>query len=279
MKVYESTAIPLVLAVLLLVGAAGTALAQSWPVALPVPGGIAVLEIDHDGEAAPEVRYGDSRVMVLRSDGRWRAVVGIPLDADAGEHAIEIPVSGARIPFEVLPKDYEAQHITLENRALVTPPRETLDRIAAETRRMNEAYRLWTDAAEVPVPFLLPVEGRESSAFGLRRFFNGEPRRPHSGIDLAAPLGTPIRSPAPGVVIDTGDYYFNGRTVFVDHGQGLITMYCHLDEILVEDGTRVRRGDVLGTVGMSGRATGPHLHWTVSLNGARVDPRLFLAND
>lgn len=124
-----------------------------------------------------------------------------------------------------------------------------------------------------------PVRGRESSAFGLRRFFNGEERNPHSGLDVAMPTGTPVVAPAPGKVVLTGDFFFNGNSVFIDHGQGLITMVCHLHNIGVTEGTEVQAGDQIGTIGATGRATGPHLHWTVSLNNARIDPRLLLADD
>lgn len=123
--------------------------------------------------------------------------------------------------------------------------------------------------------FDAPVPGRQSSPFGLRRYFNGEPRNPHSGLDFAAPTGTPVKSPADGRVLLIGNFYFNGQTIFIDHGQGVITMFCHLSEIAYLPGDTVKRGDVVGKVGNTGRSTGPHLHWNVSLNNARVDPALF----
>ena len=124
---------------------------------------------------------------------------------------------------------------------------------------------------------MLPVHGRYSSPFGLRRFFNEQARKPHSGLDIAATQGTPIKAAASGTVINTGDYFFNGNTVFIDHGQGLITMYCHMHRIDVKESEYVTVADVIGTVGQSGRVTGAHLHWSVLLNQTMVDPTLLLS--
>lgn len=137
---------------------------------------------------------------------------------------------------------------------------------------MSAQYRRFTEPAGSPLPFLSPVDGLLSSSFGRRRVLNGERRSPHSGLDIAADTGTPVANPAPGTVTLVGDFYFNGNSVFVDHGGGLISMMCHLSRIDVADGQRVARGDVLGLVGATGRVTGPHLHWSVSMNGNRVDP-------
>jgi murein DD-endopeptidase MepM/ murein hydrolase activator NlpD len=124
--------------------------------------------------------------------------------------------------------------------------------------------------------FIWPVKGRISTPFGLRRYFNGKPRSPHKGIDIAVPKNTAIKSPANGLVVLTGNYFFIGNAVLINHGQGLITVYCHLNKILVKPRQKVKKGQVIGYVGQTGRATGPHLHWGVSLNDTPVNPELFL---
>ena len=126
--------------------------------------------------------------------------------------------------------------------------------------------------------FKWPLAGVMSSPFGLKRFYNDQARRPHGGIDIAAPEGTPIIAPADGWVVDTGDYFFNGNSVFIEHGLGLQTFYAHLSKIHVKLGDKVEPGDLIGEVGATGRVTGPHLHWSVGLNGTWIDPNLVLAN-
>ena len=240
----------------------------------PVPGGVAVIDLG-DGPAAPQVRYQNKSALVIREDGqRWIAIVGIPLTVTPGQQRLQ--VDGSPRSFQVQPREYRAQHIPLKNQRQVTPNRDDLKRIERELAEQTAAYRQFSPNQPSNLLFDRPVEGRLSSPFGLRRFFNGEERNPHSGLDFAAPSGTPIKAPAAGRVILTGDYFFNGKTVFLDHGQGLISMFCHLSAIDVKVGDLLGRGDILGKVGATGRATGPHLHWNVSLNDARVDPAIFI---
>jgi murein DD-endopeptidase MepM/ murein hydrolase activator NlpD len=254
------------------------AAAQELPRALAVPGGIAIVKL---GAAAqkPEAHYQGERVLVSRYQGEWLALVGLDLSSKPGRHTLQTRSGGktTRHHFEVRDKKYEEQHITLQNKRMVDPYAQDLERIRADQARSRTAFASWDTTRDAELGFVTPVAGRLSGTFGKRRFFNGQPRNPHSGLDIAAPTGAPILAPAAGRVIETGDYFFNGNTVFIDHGEGLITMFCHMDRIDVKVGELLQRGDPVGTVGMTGRVTGPHLHWTISLNNNRVDPALFLS--
>lgn len=246
-----------------------------------VPGGVAVIALgDRTAIAeAPQAYYGDQPLMVLQdSDDTWIALMGIDLKAEPGMHSIRVDSNQGRhdIPFTVAHKDYEAQHIRLKNQKHVTPDPEQVKRYQREYEEQMKAYSSFRAVMPSNISLDRPVQGRLSSPFGLRRFFNGEERNPHSGLDFAVPHGTPVKAPADGVITIVADYFFNGKTVFIDHGQGLITMYCHLSEFDVKVGDVVSRGQVIARVGATGRATGPHLHWNVSLNNARVDPALFI---
>lgn len=241
----------------------------------PVPGGVAVVDLG-DAAQRPAARYRDRPVLVLREDGRrWIAVVGLPLTVKAGREQLQLD-DGSTRSFAVAARHYREQRITLKNQQQVTPNAANLARIERELAVQNDAYRQFSARQPSNLLFDRPVNGPLSSPFGLRRFFNGEERNPHSGLDFAVPAGTPVKAPAAGRVILVGDYFFNGKTVFVDHGQGLIGMFCHLSQIGVKVGDELARGAVLGKVGATGRATGPHLHWNVSLNDARVDPAIFI---
>lgn len=257
--------------------------AQALPQHAPRPGGVAVIELGPaggDGEAAPKVVFDERRALTVRRDGRWYAVVGIPLDQPTGRAAFTV-LRADQPPqersFEVSAHAYREQHITVENRDYVEPRPAQLERIGRERKIIDAALVNWRDELLADVGLVPPVDGPRSSSFGLRRFFNGEPRSPHKGMDIAANKGTPVAAAARGVVTATGDYFFNGRTVIVDHGQGLVTMYCHLDRIDVEEGERLAAGTPIGAVGATGRVTGAHLHFGTYLNGTAVDPALLLA--
>jgi murein DD-endopeptidase MepM/ murein hydrolase activator NlpD len=246
----------------------------------PVPGGVAAISLGSVETVKPAVRFGSKRVMVVNLDDQWTALVGLPLTILPGSKIISVQQPGKNdekmVSFQVKPKTYPEQRITLKEKKYVTPDKEQLARINREASHIREQFSVWRDTPTVPLLFDWPVEGRLSSPFGLKRFFNDKPRKPHSGIDIAASEGTDILMPLPGEVLDTGNYYFNGNTVFVDHGQGMISMFCHMSKISVKKGESLARGQKVGEVGMTGRVTGPHLHWSLSLNQNRVDPMLFL---
>jgi len=255
----------------------GLSQALELPLQDTVPGGIAIIKLNENGDTTPRVSYKNKPVMVVKYQQAWHALIGIPLTAKIGQHSITSKHEGKNnnYTFQVTDKQYETQHLTIKNKRKVNPNADDMKRIGKETKKINAALAHWDDNFYTnSLQLDLPVQGRLSSPYGLRRFFNEQPRKPHSGIDIAAAKGTPINAPASGKVILTGNFFFNGNTAFVDHGQGLITMYCHMDSIKVKDGQLIKRGEQIGSIGMTGRVTGPHLHWSISMNNARIDPRL-----
>jgi murein DD-endopeptidase MepM/ murein hydrolase activator NlpD len=237
----------------------------------PVPGGIAVIELPPMTSSA---RFRGQSVMVVSEGGKRHAVVGLPLDTTPGQQTIDTAIG--RLAFEVEDKNYPTQHVRIKDKAKVDLSEQNLARVEREHAEIAAVKKQFTPLADPDLDFVAPADGPKSGRCGVRRVFNGQPRAPHVGLDFSVPKGAPIRSAAAGSVLATADYFFNGKTVYVDHGQGLITMYCHLDRIEVEPGHPVLKGERLGRAGATGRASGPHLHWSVILNGAMVDPELFL---
>ncbi len=252
----------------------------SLPQSSSVPGGVAVVPLCSVAVCtdAPQAWLGEQPVLVTSDNGQWDAVVGLSLDTKPGTHELRVRIGSetGMQHFTVNPKDYPEQHITLKDKSKVELSPTDLARAEREIATIRELKRHWRAAQDTDLAFILPAEGELAGRFGVHRFFNGEPRLPHSGLDVVVKRGTPIGASAQGVVLAVDEYFFNGKTVFVDHGNGLITMYCHLDRIDVQPGVTVGKGQQIGLSGMTGRASGPHVHWSVVLNGVMVDPELFI---
>lgn len=249
-----------------------------WPQSLQVPGGVARLSLGPSAQR-PVAHQGELPLLVVGDVIEWTAIVGIPLSSATGEAAITVQIPGGgqrQITYSIAPKRYSEQQLKVSPRTVDLSP-EDLARHERERAHQETVMATFSQPLPAVLRMRVPVPGRRSSSFGLRRVFNGQARNPHSGMDIAAGTGTPVVAPLPGRVIDTGDYFFNGGTVWLDHGGGLLSMYCHLSATDVQTGDVLATGARLGAVGATGRVTGPHLHWGVMLNRAMVDPALFLA--
>jgi len=255
-----------------------TSAANAIPEHAPRPGGTAVVAIGANSDSRPIVMFDDQRVLVLRREDEWVAVIGIPLNQSIGTAKAIVRIvdqESSTITFEVKHHAYREQRLTVA-KAYVDLTEEQLQRAGRDRKIIDGALQNWRDVDLTDLSLIEPVAGRRSSSFGLRRFFNEQPRAPHKGMDVAANLGTAVIAPGDGTVTATGHYFFNGNTVIIDHGQGFVTMYCHLDEIGVEEGQQLIAGMPIGKVGATGRVTGPHLHFGTYLNGTAVDPALLL---
>jgi murein DD-endopeptidase MepM/ murein hydrolase activator NlpD len=248
---------------------------QAQPRQSLVPGGIAIIKLEPGNDAG--YRFQGKPVLVTAIDGKPGALVGLPLSLEPGEYFIERRSANQVFKkfFKVKQKQYSTQHITITDDRKVNPYASDMERILAEKKRQQKAANHYS-LVDVDVNLLVPVEGIRSGSFGKRRIFNGQKRRPHSGMDIAADQGTPVRAPSAGRVIELGDFFFSGKLIYIEHGQGMVSLFAHLSEINVSLGDQVAKGQIIGRVGATGRVTGPHLHWSLGLNGNWIDPALFL---
>ena len=243
-----------------------------------VPGGVARVDFG-PSDRTPRAHLNDLPLLVTRHADGWSAFVGIPLDWRAGSTLWVTAELGdaalARFGIAVGNKQYATQRLTVAP-GKVELSAANLARHEREQVYLRALLRTFSETRPANLVMAPPVPGPRSSSFGLRRVFNGQPRSPHNGMDFAAPFGTQVVAAAAGMVIDSGDYFFPGRLLILDHGQGWLSLYAHLSSVDVRVGETVAAGAPIGKVGASGRVTGPHLHFAVYLNAAAVDPALFL---
>ena len=230
------------------------------------------------GSAPPGSRVTlDDEALMVSSEGKF--VLGFSRDDKATQMLRVTLPNGESWEKSLTPesREFDIQHIDGLPPEQVTPPPEVLKRIRDEARltriarERRDARTEWLDG------WIWPVSGPITGVYGSQRILNGVPRNPHWGLDIAAPTGTPVKAPAGGIVSLTHpDMYFSGGTIFIDHGHGLVSAFLHLSKILVEDGERIEQGEIIGEVGATGRATGPHLDWRMNIGDVRVDPYLLL---
>ena len=211
-------------------------------------------------------------------NGTYEGLIGIDLSTKPATYEVKVIATdasgrGYSSPFflKVGKGVFRTQKLSLP-RSMVDLDAKTLERVNKEANRVKVLFQTFRDEKLWKGAFVRPLEGKLSSTFGLDRTINGQRRSPHTGVDLESEAGTPVWASNSGMVVLVDDLFFSGKSVILDHGWGLYSMYFHLSEGLVKEGDRVGRGDVLGRVGSTGRSTGPHLHWAIRMNQVRVDP-------
>jgi murein DD-endopeptidase MepM/ murein hydrolase activator NlpD len=264
----------------------------STGVALPKPeinvssdslfqGDVGFLRIQSTDGESPQVQWMNQNLfMAPYENGKtWFGFFGADLKLKPGSYPLVVKTASAgvrkQIEVTVRGKDFGVRQLTLP-KEMVDLDAVTLERVKREAAIMKEALEAPPTAPQWKGPFVKPVHGEVVGTFGQASIINGTPRSPHSGVDLRAERGTPVVSINSGRVVLTGEHFFNGLFVVVDHGGAIQSMYFHLDKILVQQGEKVIKGQVVGLLGATGRSTGPHLHFGIRINGARIDPMQFM---
>ena len=245
------------------------------------PGDVIFVKLKDGRNVSKAVAFFNGRKFPLALDHdsiRMLTLIGLGMDFKPGSYPLKVVVQYDNGQTEstskeifVEGKEFPVEKLWVEEK-FVTPPEEVRERIQWEAELLRSLYMVSSDSWLGEGSFIIPVEGRASDNFGKRRIFNNKPRSPHSGQDISAPSGTPVHSSNSGRVVLSKNLYFSGNTVIIDHGLGVFTYYCHFSEISVKRGDWVRRGDLIGKVGATGRVTGPHLHWSLRIQGTSVDP-------
>ena len=245
-------------------------------------GDVTLLSIRMKKGNTPQVTWRGKEVLLTSNleKTEWYGFLGADLSAKPGHYKVLVKVPGSavkkQLEVEIREKDYGVRRLTLPKN-MVDLDSKTLQRVRKESKRMKS---LWEARPSAPLwngPFLRPIPGQVVGPFGQRSIINEQPRSPHSGVDLKGERGAPIQAINHGQVVLTGDHFFTGLTIVLDHGGGIQSMYFHLDRIAVQKGQETTKGQIIGFVGSTGRATGPHLHWGIRMNGARIDPLSLIA--
>ncbi len=250
-------------------------LAHAWATTIlpthPYPGAPLLLKDLPPG--VQKVRFLGKEFGVFSLNGKRMALLAVPLGIKPGEYTLVY--ARTRQVVRIFPHRYPTEYLKVPSKMVSYPP-AILTRVKREIRLIKEKVAVFTPQAYFSRPFIWPLHTRVTSPFGLRRFFNGEPRSPHGGIDLAAPMGTPVHAANSGRVVLARSLYLPGKTILIDHGLGIYTIYAHLSRFEVREGQWVKRGEVIGLSGSTGRVTGPHLHFGCYVEGVKIDPQTLL---
>ena len=250
----------------------------SYPMHSPYPGGVLNVQIDgalFDANKE-DITVGQSPYMVCRAGFKNVNLIS-PIPLSSKKSQLDIVLNNNVIEsIPLINKEYRESRITITNNDMVSPPKKMLPRIKLEASIIKAAKNINSLSNYFVLPMKMPIKGIESSEFGVKRFINGAPRNRHTGLDIAAPEGTDVYAPLDGIVLLSEEFFYRGNIIYIDHGNGLVSSFSHLQKSLVEKNSKVKAGDLIGKVGKTGRVTGPHLHWEVSILGTTVDPKLFL---